>query len=131
MGRSVNYVSSALKVWYFPFESDDEDSWSDLKENIRWAISKVAKSFSVCSEWTDRELFCILRNNYSEIVISEYCGLCSLSFVMRGDVERPQLAEHWMRQVVNGIDCELLKSLNLYNKIGTASNGESFFEKRK
>ena len=132
MGRSVNYARNALKVWYFPYESDPDDgdeNWTSLIHEIRVTLCSIIPSFEPYSKWTDRELLCILRNNYSEIVISEYCGLCSLSFVMRDDVERPALAEHWMRQVVNGIDCELLKVLNLVRKVGTFSNGESVYMK--
>ena len=38
MGRSVNYLSNAHKVFYTTFKGEEDYEWYDFKDNITWGL---------------------------------------------------------------------------------------------
>ena len=146
MARSVNYLGNALGVTYFhtapenfendlefSYENEAEFTWDDFVGNITASLQANYGSFdTVKHRWDGRETRIILENNHAEIGISEYCGLASVSIRIReSDYTNYQLAEGWINRAWPG----MVKAMeeNTYHthlrKIGTASNGESFYEK--
>lgn len=130
MGRSVNYRSDAVNVWYLTLAKvsrlDDEWYWGDFIERLQSDIQARYKSFYTCSRWGGREEHVILESIFAEITVCEYCGMVSISISPRD--EYPELAEHWCNQVVPGMT-KALSSFGLLVKLGTFNNGESCYER--
>ena len=143
MGRSVNYHSDTYKKIYLRYELDEadydeciaEENWEFFEEYIMEAIQEVASSFTKCKEeWHDQEVKKIAQNNLCSVWISEYCGFISLSFVPNEDDytdRKTGLAKHWIDQVFPKIQKKLINAIEVLNKIGSFSNGESIFELAK
>lgn len=146
MGRSVSYLDNAEIVLYFPLESIENESgeyddfldqieWDNMVENLKYEIKKRLPSYDIVNKWDNRETRIILENNLCVIGISEYCGLVSLSVAPCNndyDAWHESFARRHAKQIKHTLEKVLdylgLKSLN---KIGTASNGEAFFELAK
>ena len=82
-----------------------------------------------CNYWPEEESHAIVENELCMVVISEYCGLISLGVValdasLYDDLNA--LATHWTETNAAPFLRERYSELR---KIGTASNGESFYEK--
>jgi hypothetical protein len=149
MGRSVNVPSGSVVVIYFParfHSSEDEDftdddyqwEWDDMVRDIQYSLKQSYPSLEDSDRWCDREGHVILENKVIDVVLSEYCGLCSLSLVPKDEPEytwkplaEANFAEAWATKVANGFrrvlhdDC----GLDLYNRVGRFSNGESVYER--
>lgn len=145
MGRSVNYLDNAEVVLYFPFEGGQDEEgnydefcadleWDDTIRNLQCEIrAKLPSYYDVKNEWGNRETRIILENSLCSIGISEYCGLCSLSVAPRQndyDEWHERFALRHAGQIRGTLE-KVLNDLGLTNlrKIGTASNGEAFFQK--
>jgi hypothetical protein len=135
MGRSVSRPSNATAVAYRSFEAEDEfDAEFEFEYLIDW-VRETAKeawpSMVECDEWVGREDHAILSNDLAYIGLSEYCGLVSIWLVDREDrydgydQGEANLCKPWCAQ----IERKFLKLFSEYQKIGTASNGESFYER--
>jgi hypothetical protein len=135
MGRSVSRPSNATAVAYRSFEAEDEfDAEFEFEYLIDW-VRETAKeawpSMVECDEWVGREDHAILSNDLAYIGLSEYCGLVSIWLVDREDrydgydQGESNLCKPWCAQ----IERKFLKLFSEYQKIGTASNGESFYER--
>ncbi len=132
MGRSVWTPSNAYELVFFQHECDAEDpfEWDDLIDNIRYTMLDKFPSFSNADHWPERESRCIMENKVMRIQISEYCGLVSLAVV-------PIELDHDMTAVEKTLYDKLLEDAAVLirgtwgtlRKIGTFSNGESFFER--
>lgn len=141
MGRSVDYLSGAVKVNYFPWPTqdilDDNDNIVGTQpdegylviEDIRETIKSEADGFSDCNRWDGRECHIILEGNGVEIALSEYCGLATLSVrVEESDYSDDEttaeglkwINEHWDR---------VSAPWNQWKRIGGFSNGESVYER--
>ena len=153
MGRSVYVPHKAAEVFYFPFEPSlgedgkyDEDlariEWDDLIWSIRQCVELLDDSYTSIDRWYEREGHLIATNKYCDVVLSEYCGLCSLSFIPEEDAPDDvweKLAKVWEDYSANWISsqreliAERLRSygLQLYNLVGRFSNGEAVFETAK
>jgi len=142
MGRSVNYLTDAKEVTYFPFDEDEKDQeetswhWNDLQEDIQAVLEKACPSLYETDDWDGNEVKIILRNTFAEIGIAEYCGLVSLSVRVNPDYyeEIPgQLAENWIALIWPKVEWLLQEKLGLrlLQKDGSLSNGEGVYSEYK
>ena len=131
MGRSVSYATGSLAIAYRTIETNEWDSfeYENLVDWIRETARNHWSSFQDCEEWLGREDRAILENELAYIGISEYCGLVSIWLVDRTDrydgYDDPiaNLCEPWCEQIAP----QFLNTFSELRKIGTASNGESYF----
>lgn len=165
MGRGVDYASGAEEVLYFALpdiddlieqriadEPDEEEwlrslppeafydelrwVWEDFVSGIQYGLSKHYESFDDADEWVGRELRTISQNSMTEIVVSEYCGLASVSIVARYDEGcydgQDGLREWWTRRMAPHIAQVIRESVYLdeLNQIGRFSNGECVYKRR-
>lgn len=138
MGRSVDYLSNALKVYYLSYEQyfeneDGQEIFDDyafevLFDNIKHEIKAKYKSFVVTDNFDGREVKIFLRNNIVEIGISEYCGLVSISIRNVND-EKIGLARNFINKIDKGILDILKQNGETLTKVGTFSNGEGVYER--
>ena len=133
MGRSVDYLSNATKVWYCnPTPMEFHEDWEDFMDNLIESLTYAFPSLHEPSRdrWDGRETKIILENANVEFGLSEYCGLVSLSVRPREDMDTwtPALAERWINQVTHKIT-EVIKAYNGLKRVGGFSNGESIYQK--
>lgn len=123
MGRSVSVPADAHLVCYKDVSYiDDQWEWEDLIEDIIAQCIDNWPSLETDHKWIGNENHCLVSNNLCTIGISEYCGLSSIWVVPDPS---SNLATAWIDRISNKFE----SLFGEYNKIGTASNGESFFEK--
>ena len=131
MSRSVSYASGSVAVAYQTLQDQSEDDdfgaeiFDDVIEDIQEYAPTLWPSFEKTDKWLDREDHAILSNRHAYIGISEYCGLVSVWLVPRD--EENNLANQWCASITK----KFHKAFGTLNKIGTASNGEAFFERKK
>ena len=138
MGRSVNFLDNAITVIYFTADWMEEDyDYTDFVDNLQGNIIHKLKSYTESERWGNRETKIILENNLCIIGISEYCGLYSLSVASEyseysGDRYINNFGDHHAAQIKNTL-IKILDNLGcvVLNKIATASNGNSLYEKMK
>jgi hypothetical protein len=149
MGRSVNYLNNAERVNYFQWPliwSYDEDTdqdvetdeyWdaADIISDIRETITSNYPGFDPCSRWDGRETHIILEGYGTEIGLSEYCGLATLSIRIDQSIldycdtdEEAEAEETKIRNWIRDNWDQASEHWNQYRKIGTFSNGESVYE---
>ena len=121
MGRSVSYASGSIAIAYSHIEPEDEE-FDFIIEDRREYGKSLWPSLSNCDEWLDKEDCAILENDHCYIGVSEYCGLVSTWLVPK---EENNLSVAWCNQIKD----KFMKSFSTLNKVATASNGESFFER--
>ena len=152
MGRSVDYLNKALQVSYFQwpliesyndetdeFEQTDEfEEGYIVTEDIQESIICEYPEFDRSKKWDGRETSIILKGYGTEIGLSEYCGLATLSIRIDENElsyydydnellynEQHDKIEAW----INENWAKISQGYNQYNKIGTFSNGENVYEK--
>jgi hypothetical protein len=149
MGRSVDYLNRATNVAYFQWpliesynEETDEfeqtDEFEDgyiVTEDIQESIISEYPEFDRSKKWDGRETSIILTGYGTEIGLSEYCGLATLS-IRINERELEYFEEHEYNEQYDKIEAwinenwaKISKGYNQYNRIGTFSNGESVYEK--
>lgn len=129
MGRSVSTPSGARVVAYDYLEyEEDYDDWTypDFIEDIAAVAEDLWPSFRPVKKWAGREDRVLLENGFAQLGVSEYCGLVAIWVMPRGDVDCEALAIRWIDQIAPRFN-DLFGKLD---KMGTASNGESFFRER-
>lgn len=141
MGRSVSYLSNAVRVNYFPWPmcklQDEDGNDTDIEqyededlvvENIQDYFISKDSSLMRTSRWDGRESRIILEGNGVEIGLSEYCGLASLSVRVEEsdymDEDDNKKAMSWIEKNWENIS----KPWSQYKKVGTFSNGEGVYE---
>lgn len=103
-----------------------------LVDDIRGSFKRKFPSMRNCDHWPERESRAIVENDHCMIVISEYCGLVSIGVVPTGLWEAyytpnsAPLAFDWATRYAAPF---LRQAFGQLRKIGTASNGESFYER--
>lgn len=131
MGRSIWTHSDAIETVFYEADDDDffGDLWTDTLYDIRESFKLKFPSMCDCDYWPEKESHAIVENEHCMVVISEYCGLISLGVVAL-DASLYEglnaLANYWTRTNVAPFLREQYSELR---KIGTASNGESFYER--
>jgi len=137
MGRSVDYANNAAAVVYVDV-SDIQESWEFdyFVEDVQSVVKGAYKSFDDEDKWIGRELRAVLENKFAQVVVSEYCGLASISLVAKeyecyysDEIALQNLADAWVKQVAPNFAKLLNKTFNCYAKIGNFSNGEGVYEK--
>ena len=141
MGRSVNVPSRAVAVIYFSVDAEeDEWFWDDLVGNLSEVLTSEDDAFESADHWIGDEGRVILENRVVCVVLSEYCGLCSLAFVPVDepdeDIWEPIRSrwEDFVAEWAGNFSGRLLKILpgigiEPLRKVGTFSNGESVYER--
>ena len=148
MGRSVDYLNRALHVSYFAwpvieiyndetdqFEISDQYEDSDIVvENIQESVISEFPEYEYCSKYDGRETAIILTGYGTEIGLSEYCGLATLS-IRIDEKELDYYEEDEYNEQYDKIEAwihenwaKISQGYDQYHKIGTFSNGESVFE---
>lgn len=134
MGRSVDYLSNAIRVNYFDYPeliSDEGEhiGYEDAEyviEDIQETIKSEYPNFRNVDNW-DGETHIILEGYGLQIGLSEYCGFASLSVRVDefyDDEEDIKSAEEWVEQNWD----EATKYWNRYRRVGTFSNGCGVYE---
>ena len=149
MGRSVDYLNNALQVSYFAWpliesyndetdEYEKTDEYEDgyiVTENIQESIISEFPEYDYCTKYDGRETAIILTGYGTEIGLSEYCGLATLSIRIDENLlayyEEDEYNEQYdkIEAWINENWAKISQGYNQYNKIGTFSNGESVYEK--
>lgn len=129
----------------------EETQWNfdNDVENVKYALMKAIPSLREVPNYqqsdykeralhqsADRECFPILYNGNAVVVLSEYCGIASVSVVplelMRGDYYGPRkesLERHWIRQAEARINAALDSVVDHFVCCGRFSNGVAIYEK--
>lgn len=150
MSRSVSVASGAVAVAYASLEpvlvdeesneyrEFDSDDFSFAVGDFQSYLSSLYPSLSACDSWLGRgnsEDHALLENKHCFVGVSEYNGLVSVWIVPKeddgysSDKYLTGLSAHWCRQVGNKIVKEVAGYFGkALNKVGTASNGEAFFQ---
>jgi len=133
MGRGVSVPSGAQWTVYFNLEDPlDEDGntipfeqqdWDFMLEDTQEHIISKFPSFIRCNRWLDREDHAILENELGCLVLCEYCGVCSLSYVSESE-DFPVKAWYFGYLMYP----EIKKTYGQLEKLGTFSNGEAVFQ---
>ena len=133
MSRSVSHPIGAV-VCFRDVTDFEYDDWDWFIESIADSAKEAFPSMEDADKWLDREDHAILENSFAYIGVSEQCGLASVWMVRKEndlyyaeDIAIDNLADNWIGLVEN----KFYKLFGEYRKIGTASNGEAFFEKIK
>lgn len=118
------------------FGCDHSEEW---REFVQWVSDTARELFPSMHDvdartvsWSSENYACA-ENRHSEISISEYCGLVAISLAPRSDLsdyyweelQSETLGAHWRAQVSD----RFLATFSTLQKLGTASNGESFYER--
>jgi hypothetical protein len=147
MGRSVNYLNRALNVSYFQWptlweyneetgidqETDELMEAYEVRQDIQESIISEFPEYEYSKKWDGNETSIILTGYGTEIGLSEYFGLASLSIrIDENELDRfidyqeqYDKIEAW----INENWAKISQGYNQYNKIGTFSNGENVYEK--
>lgn len=135
MGRSVDYLRRAQHIAYFEWPTYEEeeggvqnyDSAEIVIENIQEIIKSDYPEFDNEDKWDGRETHIILSGYGTEIGLSEYCGLCTLSIRVEDDTsDEVEDIEAWIDANWDRISL----GYNMYRKVGTFSNGEAIYESK-
>ena len=151
MGRSVDYLNKALQVSYFQwpliesyndetdeFEQTDEfEEGYIVTEDIQECIICEFPEFDRSKKWDGRETSIILKGYGTEIGLSEYCGLASLSIRIDeneldyNDYDEAEYNEQYDKILswINENWARISAGYSQFNKVATFSNGEAIFEK--
>ena len=149
MGRSVNYLKNALQVSYFQWptlweyneetgidqETDELMDAYEVRQDIQESIISEFPEYQYSKKWDGNETSIILTGYCTEIGLSEYFGLATLSIRIDENElaycsedeynEQYDTIEKW----INENWAKISQGYNQYNKIGTFSNGENVYEK--
>lgn len=149
MGRSVDYLNRALQVSYFEwplieyfneeteeYEKTDEYEESFIViEGIQEGIISEYPEFSRSKKYDGRETAIILTGYGTEIGLSEYCGLATLSIrIDENSLDNYYEEDEYNEQYdkieawINENWAKISQGYDQYRKIGTFSNGEAVFE---
>lgn len=109
------------------------DDFEYYIENTQAALKEAFPSFEDADDWAGRELHIIAQNAHSIVTISEYSGAVAICLGPRYDrgefwmdgTELAGLGEVWRKKISD----RFVQMFGSMTKLGTASNGESFFEK--
>lgn len=137
MGRSVSYANNSVYVEYSHIEQDDEYDCSDdfdwYIQDFQSQLKAAFKSVDVCDNWVGREDHCVASNQFANFGISEYCNLVSIWCApVEADYDQSAgweaLRDNWISQIEKTFKKIARNSFGqAIVKVGTFSNGESFF----
>lgn len=132
MARSVSTPRGVAHVAYASFDSGDSDDFSFARNNFRDAIIKAFPSASECDEWPGDEDRAVAKNRFAYFGVSEYCGLVAMWVLPKDDdyATSYALRDRWIEQIEKRFrDVAMGGAFGpALRKLGTASNGEAFFQ---
>lgn len=132
--RAIAHSRADFDAWmYRQFDDSSAYEFEALLEWIKDTAQELWPSFEEADSWIDRECHVIAQNAHSVIAVAEYCGMVSINLAARYDrdgywadpSETAVLGAHWRKQIAD----RFKKTFGEYSKIGTFSNGESFYTK--
>lgn len=150
MGRSVSHPSGSIAKSYFDVSDfganyDDDGNqlegydeyvaqiqWDDWLDYISEQLVAKMPSLEPCEEWLGNEDKAILENRFCYVGVSEYCGLACLWLVPKdtsdytGDYSLEPLQNRWLDGAAGKVE-----NLSELVKLGTFSNGEAIYEKKR
>ena len=128
MGRSVSYPSGAV-VAFDRFEPEDDfDDW-EFQHYAVGVMSDVKAAYPSArsiKQWIGREDLALLANDHCYFGVSSYCGLVAIWAVVRGDAERPELAEKWLASIAPKFE----ERFGSMQRVGAMSNGQAVYAKK-
>lgn len=135
MGRSVETPSNARVVCYRDVSDLNNDmfEWDDLEG---WVIETVCELWPSMAEtyetWLSKETKVLAHNDFANVTISEYCGMCCIALVPAehdeyyGDeISKQNLAQHWRDQIAD----KFYETFKQLERLGVMSNGEAVYRK--
>jgi len=140
MSRSVNVPSGSVATFYFGYD-EDSDFFYDLISELCSTIESVENRFyqAASNEWIGQEGRVISKCGIAKVVLSEYCGLCSLAVVPCEDADEEawaplqgvwkSFAETWSTDFAEKLGAALPQVVDLYRRVGCFSNGECVYER--
>ena len=141
MGRSVSVPHNAVATAYIDLTANATEpgegwDWDLFIEDLSDVLQHRFKSLQTADLWLQREEHVILTNAHANIVVCEYCGLVSVSLVPYEEASDYSdsaslnvLHEAWCDQVSKGFVNCIDRTFGGLRHIGTASNGEAFFQR--
>ena len=132
MSRSVSTPSNAGTIVYTQFDGEESWEWDDLIEEFKSQAMQSFPSLSECDEWLGREDHAILENQLAYIGISEYCG-CVAIWAVAKEFEwfepESNFRYRWVESSESKLQLCVRESFgSTMHLVGTASNGESFYQ---
>lgn len=105
----------------------DSDNFENDLEAVSEHMQELWPSLYPANRWPYDEVHVFLQNSLVEVSVSEYSGIVALCIAPRSgyDYGTDGLAKHWIEQVSE----RFLRTFGDYAKVGTFSNGESFYER--
>jgi|CXWL01.1.fsa_nt_gi hypothetical protein len=141
MGRSISTPTGAQVCFtVLEPEADDDDAlaweFECLVDRVIDDASRAFPSFYRCDMWRGREDHVLLRNAYADLGISCLGSMVAIWVVERNDGayyyydadrRRAGRARHWLARIAPRFE----GLFGDYDRVGTMSNGESFYRKRE
>lgn len=131
MGRSVSTHRHAVATVFLHLdEINDRDDWDmfveDLQDNV---LQPRYPSLCACDRWQDREDHIIMENSQVEVSVSEYCGCVAVCLAPINPDEPLHMAQ--AERMANNFEKHIQKMFKscAMTKVGSFSNGESFYQK--
>ena len=117
---------------HVPYDDSDDYDYADMvwQDYVDYITDKLETMYPSLyppdrEEWNNRECRTILKNEHTEVTLSEYCGIVAICLAPRlRDRDDSPLGVRWRAQVAPRIDAELSR----LRRIGTFNNGESLYE---
>ena len=150
MGRSVDYLNRATNVAYFAWpliesyndETDEYEQTEEYEESyfvtemIQESIISEFPEYDYCTKYDGRETAIILTGYGTEIGLSVYYGLATLSIrIDENELDYAGYDEDEYNAKYDEVTAwihenwgKISRGYNQYNKIATFSNGEAIFE---
>lgn len=127
MARSVAIPRDAAVVAYQDVSDFEAYDWQDFVDDFTSrCISKWPSVEVSPRRWIGNECRVVARNRLALFGVSEYCGLAALWVVPEVDDYTPGiLAENWVARIAANFE----KEFGTLRHIGSASNGEAFFQR--
>jgi hypothetical protein len=145
MSRSVAIHPYAVSTVFLRFHGDFDDyGWPYFLDSIREVLTGEAgveadvlinshsftgfQGYKPADRWVGREVHVVLEGELSEVSVSEYDGIVSVCLAPLDPDNQSQTvacsnAAKYFRELLRAAFPD-----NILNKLGTASNGESFYE---
>lgn len=145
MGRSVNVPSGNAGVLYFDIDHEDQDFFYDTIADLCSMVHSVdgeTNRFYTAGDhgWIGNEGRIICTCSISQIVLSEYCGVCSLAIVPQEEPDEgawsvlkvcwEDFSRQWSEDFFGRLRSKMLSDgFPVWNKVGRFSNGECVYER--
>ena len=128
MSRTVSVPYDALLVAYQNHADDDMErfDWDVMLDDFRDTACSLWPSLDPADKWHSREDHVLAESEIVQFGVSDYYGLVALWIRPRTDRDpwTESLAKGWTRRIRDKFSA----TFGELRHIGTASNGEAFYE---